>query len=266
MFSTLRKHVRVSPAGMIATLALILAMSGGAYAASKYVITSTKQIKPSVLKSLQGKTGANGAPGPAGSAGAQGSQGPAGPAGPQGTQGGKGETGSQGTKGTTGAAGATGPKGSTGATGTTGYTETLPEGKTETGEWATYGAASGPGELRTGAISFTIPLKTAPEHSQVVRPETKETSHCPGGITKPEATAGYLCLFEGETFLHNKGAEGKENNIAENTSLLLRVAIDPSGTTGGSTTSGAELLFETGSAVKTGENVSSEGVWAVTAE
>ncbi len=268
MFSTLRKHVRVSPAGTIATLALILAMSGGAYAASKYVITTTKQIKPSVLKSLQGKTGPAGAPGSAGPAGAQGAQGPAGPAGPQGTQGtqgGKGETGSQGTKGTTGAAGATGLKGATGATGTTGYTETLPSGKTETGEWATYGPAAGQ-ELRTGSISFTIPLKTALEHFEVVRPATKETANCPGGVTKPEATAGYLCLFEAETFLHNRGTENKENNIAEETSLELRLVIDPSTGTPGPGTSGAEFLFETESKVKAGENVSSEGVWAVTAE
>ncbi len=268
MFSTLRKHVRVSPAGMIAMLALIFAMSGGAYAASKYVITTTKQIKPSVLKSLQGKTGPAGAPGPAGPAGpggAQGAQGPAGPAGPQGTPGGKGETGSQGTKGTTGAAGATGPKGATGATGTTGYTETLPSGKTETGQWATYGAASGSGELRADTISFTIPLAVAPANFEVVTTAQKETSHCPGGITKPEATAGYLCLFEGETFLHNRGTEEKENNTADDTSLSLRLVIDPSGTTGPGTT-GAELLFETQSEVKAGEHVSSEGVWAATAE
>ena len=40
----------------MATLALIFAMSGGAYAASHYLITSTKQIKPSVLGHLKGKT------------------------------------------------------------------------------------------------------------------------------------------------------------------------------------------------------------------
>jgi len=46
MFSAMRKRMRVSPTTMIATLALVLAMTGGAYAASRYVITSTKQISP----------------------------------------------------------------------------------------------------------------------------------------------------------------------------------------------------------------------------
>jgi Collagen triple helix repeat (20 copies) len=255
MFSTLRRHVRVSPAGMIATLALIFAMSGGAYAASKYVITSTKQIKPSVLKTLQGKTGPAGAPGPAGPAGAQGAQGaqgPAGPAGSQGSQGGKGETGSQGVKGTTGTAGATGPKGATGATGTTGYTETLPSGKTETGQWVVYAPGAGPNELRVDAISFAIPLATAPASFEIVSTAQKETSNCPGGLAKPEAAKGYLCLFEGEIFLHKPGLE-------------LATVNDPSGASGAGIT-GGELIFETENTVKAGEAVSSEGVWAVTAE
>ena len=41
---------RLSYANVAMTLALVFAMSGGAYAASKYVITSTKQISPKVLK------------------------------------------------------------------------------------------------------------------------------------------------------------------------------------------------------------------------
>jgi len=59
MLSALRS--RVTYANVTATLALLFAMTGGAYAAKAYLITSTKQIKPSVLKSLQGKAGAKGA-------------------------------------------------------------------------------------------------------------------------------------------------------------------------------------------------------------
>ena len=104
MFSALRKRIRVSPTTVIATLALVFAMTGGAYAAKKYLITSTKQISPSVLKALQGKAGAAGANGAQGAAGAQG------PAGPQGAAG-------AGTPGKEGAPGTPGAKGTTGATG-----------------------------------------------------------------------------------------------------------------------------------------------------
>ena len=67
MFSRIRK--RVSYANVAATLAVLFAMTGGALAASKYVITSTKQIKPSVLAQIKGKSGA---PGKDGAPGAQG--------------------------------------------------------------------------------------------------------------------------------------------------------------------------------------------------
>ncbi len=53
MFQQLRKHLGY--ANVTATLALFFAMSGGALAASHYLITSTRQIKPSVLSSLKGE-------------------------------------------------------------------------------------------------------------------------------------------------------------------------------------------------------------------
>jgi hypothetical protein len=72
---------RLSYANITATLALLFAMSGGALAATHYVITSTKQISPKVRKELKGAQGAKGPAGPAGPAGAAGAAGSQGPAG-----------------------------------------------------------------------------------------------------------------------------------------------------------------------------------------
>lgn len=72
---------RLSYANVAATLALVFSMTGGAMAANHYLISSTKQIKPSILKKLKGNAGAKGATGPQGAQGAQGGAGPAGPAG-----------------------------------------------------------------------------------------------------------------------------------------------------------------------------------------
>src|ERR1700733_9632268 len=124
MLSAIRR--RVTFANVAMTVALVFAMSGGAYAAGKYLITSTKQISPKVLKSLVGKTGpvgkngTNGANGANGAPGEKGAQGPQGPQGPDGKEGKVGEPGKEGKAGTNG---------------TTGFTETLPPGKTEKGAW-----------------------------------------------------------------------------------------------------------------------------------
>jgi hypothetical protein len=69
---------RLTYANVAATLALVLSMSGGALAASHYLVSSTKQISPKVLKKLKGatgKAGTTGKEGPAGKEGAQGKEG-----------------------------------------------------------------------------------------------------------------------------------------------------------------------------------------------
>jgi hypothetical protein len=71
-------------ANVTATLALFFAMGGGALAAKPYVVNSTKQINPKVLKALRGKGGPIG---PAGSAGAIGPQGKEGGVGKEGKEG-----------------------------------------------------------------------------------------------------------------------------------------------------------------------------------
>ena len=75
----MRKHLTY--ANVAATLALVFAMTGGALAAKHYLINSTKQINPKVLKKLRGKTGPRGA---TGAAGAPGKEGPAGKQGGEG--------------------------------------------------------------------------------------------------------------------------------------------------------------------------------------
>jgi hypothetical protein len=119
---TIRRHI--SYANVVASLALVLAMSGGALAATRYLIDSTKQINPKVLSALKGKAGTRGR---TGASGAQGAQGPPGAQGVQGNQGPTGADGAQGTAGPEGARGAEGARGPEGPRG--------PEGGS-VGQWA----------------------------------------------------------------------------------------------------------------------------------
>ena len=73
---------RLPRPAMTLVVGLIVGMlisAGGAFAAKKYVLSSTSQVKPSVLKKLKGKKGT------AGTAGAPGAPGGAGPQGNPGT-------------------------------------------------------------------------------------------------------------------------------------------------------------------------------------
>jgi len=198
MLTAVRK--RLTWANIAMTLALVFAMSGGAYAAGKYLITSTKQISPKVLKSLvgkAGKTGANGAPGAAGPAG------PTGPPGPQGPAGAKGETGAQGVPGPEGKEGKEGPEGKEGAEGTFGG-QKLPSGKTLKGQWAASGYGEGgltegdPGFALT-AVTYSLPVELASEIGEEVAhyiPINGNTpSGCIGNVNEPGADPGNLCVF-----------------------------------------------------------------------
>jgi hypothetical protein len=230
MFQKLRKRIQITPATIIASLALVFAMTGGAYAAGRYVITSTKQISPKVLKSLKGANGKNGVNG---TNGAPGAQGPAGPAGPQGPAGAAGTAG----VGTEGKKGETGPKGETGATGAPGPTvKELAAGQSEHGVWA----FSGKGQEEFGEetkvlvpISFPIPLNEviSAEDVHFIGEGEASPSGCTGGtVAKPAAEPGNLCVWvhaltsasfrsmlnpESTSFLEGAGKGGTLLNFAE---------------------------------------------------
>jgi hypothetical protein len=224
MFSKLRN--RLTYTNVVVTLALIFAMTGGAYAAGKYLITSTKQISPKVLKQLKGAAGPAGQPGPAGPSGPVGPGGPGGTKGENGAPGGPGPEGKPGTSVTsreltakdaacnkgggsefTSASGktfaCTGKEGSPWTAG-----GTLPSGKTETGVWGLSvipgSFAGGTLELAQSPISFTIPLAEALASGRVhvialgAKGEGGGTCPTTSEVKKPEAEPGNLCVFQAE--------------------------------------------------------------------
>lgn len=188
MFHAARRHIK--PANIVAVVALVFAMTGGAYAARRYLITSTKQIKPSVLKQLRG------APGPAGE------RGPQGPAGSTGSAG-KGEKGEKGERGEKG------PQGPAGTNGQTGFTKTLPSGETEKGEWTLVGEV--PGSVFEGevgnSVSFNIPLASAPTVVYIREGELTPAG-CKGSVEEPGAEKGHLCIFANHEVNTEKEAPG----------------------------------------------------------
>jgi hypothetical protein len=180
----------------IALLALVLAISGSA-AAAKYVITSTKQIKPSVRKALE-------KPGPAGKDGTNGSVGPAGSAGKDGTNGTNGKDGTNGVSVTSSAASkGECPYGGTKFEAVNGLGKAcngspwtvdgvLPTGATETGPWS---MIMQEGEQPSLLLAFTIPLADPLPASQV-HYVTTPTAVCPGSAAQPEAEEGHLCVYQ----------------------------------------------------------------------
>jgi Collagen triple helix repeat (20 copies) len=252
---------RITYANVAATLALVFAMSGGAYAAKRYLITSTGQINPKVLKSLKGASGKNGsagAQGPAGTAGAAGAKGDAGAPGGQGPQGVPGEKGEKGEKGGKGTEGEPGQEGSPWTAG-----GTLPSGATETGAWTSGEILATTSVNVLTAISFSIPLEKAldAQHVHYVTAlEVEEKSgpsleHCPGTVEKPQAEPGELCVFQGGTVEEEEPGEKIE----------VHSITPPSKTPGagnGSSSSGAVLLVHYEGPAERGIL---QGTWAVTA-
>lgn len=266
MFSRIRK--RLTYANVAMTLALVFAMSGGAFAAGKFLIVSTKQISPKVLKALEGKAG------PAGPRGEKGAAGPAGPAGKveQGPEGKAGANGKDGVSVTSEAAGAeckaggtkftsvsgasfvcNGEKGAKGATGEpwTPNSE-LPSGATEHGVWDVMPLAKETLllELRI-PISFPIALG-APLESTAVHVFEGESipSGCTGEVegsrvVKLGAEKGNLCVYM-----------ASKNEIKA--SELL--AVNPE--TGGLGVGRTGVVLGT---AKSPEGASAVGYWALTA-
>jgi hypothetical protein len=74
-------------ANIVGTIALLFSLSGGALAATRYLVNSTKQISPNVLKALKGTRGPQGPQGPTGTSGPPGTPGRVGPTGPAGAPG-----------------------------------------------------------------------------------------------------------------------------------------------------------------------------------
>jgi hypothetical protein len=172
---------RLTYANIAATLALVLAMSGGALAATHFVINSTKQISPKVLKQLRGQTGRAGPRGPAGAEG---------PIGPRGNEG-------------AGVPGPPGPRGSAGFS----ATSPLPSGDTVSGSFAMRDDNGVVGKFILDSVTFPVALEHRLPVSRIEYSKPgATTAHCPG---PHEAAQGFLCVYG----LVQSGVEAKPEFI-----------------------------------------------------
>jgi hypothetical protein len=125
--------------------------------------------------------------------------------------------------------------------------ETLPKGASLVGVWS--GSLVGAFSTLSTPISFTVPLKTAPQQVVVKSGEDKSASGCPkptewDSAGTPEAAEGKLCVYEGV----GPGGVGSGTIIAQ-------VATP--------TTAGSGLVVTC--LVPSEEFCNWRGVWAVTA-
>lgn len=174
-----RLRDRFGTAGLVvAILALVVALAGGAYAASNGLTSQqkkeVKKIAKKEAKKYAGAPGPPGAPGATGPAGPAGADGAAGKEGPEGPQGDPGEVGPEGSPWTVGGV--------------------LPSGETLMGHWS-FGAIAEETAIAPVSISFGIPLQEAPE-IVYIDSEGGEAEECPGTAVEPKADPGFLCVYE----------------------------------------------------------------------
>lgn len=281
-------HKRLTYANVAMTLALVFAMTGGAFAVTSNgggasaTISAKKKGKAKVLRGPRGPQGPEGKQGPAGAkgeTGPPGAKGETGPAGPAGEKGPQGPTGVQGPGGATGAAGVNGEnvtvtalsKGNAncaeggaelsnktgtafacnGMNGTGGSgSGCLESGKSETGQWALNAIVTSGNVAKNlfTPISFSIPL-------------------CSGVTVTPHflaegTTVAGAC--EG-TYIEPSAAkgnlcvyEGKLKNGFKNTAAFISAETQNSTTQG----SGTLLVLQ---AETEGEHDVDSGDWVVTA-
>lgn len=221
--SRVTRHL--TPATAIAFLALVFAITGGAFAATGGGNRSHATLTAQTAKSKgsrgprgprgatgpAGKNGTNGAPGAQGAAGAKGETGATGATGPQGLTGKEGEPGEPGEPGEAGRAGEEGSPWTDGGT--------LPENATETGTWSIKFAPATEESYAETLFSFPIPLaapatpgKAAQEEYVTLADQTghKVPAVCTVKVTKegkeeevigsaehPVAQPGYFCIYAG---------------------------------------------------------------------
>jgi hypothetical protein len=252
MFRAIRRQI--NPATVMAFVALIFAMTGGAFAVTDHggngygaqATASKSKAKP------KGKPGPRGPAGPKGETGAAGPKGETGAAGSAGPKGETGAAGSAGLKGEAGTAGANGTNGESvtsttlnegeegcnaggskftvdgkattacngekGEPGETGFTKHLPGGDTETGVYGTVFSGSQGVEAAILPISLPIPLLVPIQGSKVFVVSGEEQDHL-NGEQPPTECQGTL-----QAPTAGKGAfcvyEGK-GNLPEGASLHL---------------------------------------------
>lgn len=204
-----RIHQKLGTAGfVIAIIALVAALTGGAYAAGGGLTAKQKKQVEKIAKKFSGQPGATG---PTGAVGPTGAAGPA---------------------GRDGANGVDGTPGTPGKNGETGFTETLPSEKTETGTWA-FGPMPAGVSITRVPFSFPIPLEEGVAVNYIpegVTPPSDVTEACPGSTEEPIAEPGNLCVYElngfGAEFENEQNPEsGETEDGTGRTGVLLKFGI-----------------------------------------
>jgi hypothetical protein len=168
-----------SPAMIVASIALVVALGGVSYAAGVLPANSVgakqlqkravslQKITPAARSALRGQKGDKGDPGPAGITGAAGPKGDTGPPGP--------------------------------------FPGQLPSGTTVRGAYSVGGTAAAAGSKAIDSISFGFQLPTAATVHFIPAADPAGPS-CPGTAAAPEASPGHLCIYEAKRI--NVGGAG----------------------------------------------------------